>query len=71
MFISPPRRTDQHYVATIGEKKNGAIGMGTVRWRWKDDNGKDHNMNVEDVLFSPTIPSQHPQRHYSCDTTQR
>ena len=30
MFIRPPRRTDQHYVATIGGAKNSAAGMGTT-----------------------------------------
>ena len=30
MFISPPCRTDQHYVATIGGAKNSAAGMGTT-----------------------------------------
>ena len=30
MFISPPRRTDQHYFATIGGAKNSAAGMGTT-----------------------------------------
>ena len=30
MFISPPRRIDQHYVAAIGGAKNSAAGMGTT-----------------------------------------
>ena len=33
MFIGPMRRTDQHYVATIGGRKNSASGTGTIRWR--------------------------------------
>ena len=51
MFISPPRRTDQHYVATIVGAKNSAAGMGTARWRCKDDGGKQHTVDVENVLY--------------------
>ncbi len=56
MFIGELRRTDKHYVATIGGSKNVAQGMGTVRWRWRDDNGKEHAMNIENVLFFPQSP---------------
>ena len=31
MFTSPPRQTDQNYVATIGGAKNSAADMGTTR----------------------------------------
>ena len=53
MFISPPRRTDKHYVATIGCAKNSASGMGTTIWRWKYDGGKQHTIDVKNVLYFP------------------
>ena len=56
MFVSPPRRTTQHYVATIGGKQNAALGMGTVRWSWRDDHGKTHTLDLEDVLYFPQSP---------------
>ena len=56
MFISPPCRTDQHYAATIGGAKNSATGMGTTRWRWKDDGGKQHMIDVVNVLYLPQSP---------------
>ena len=49
-------RTDQHYVATIGGIKNSASGMGTVRWRLKDDLGKIHTLDIENVLYFPQQP---------------
>ena len=30
--------------------------MGTVRWRWKDDTGKQHTTDVHDVLLFPQSP---------------
>ena len=30
--------------------------MGTVRWRWKDDTGKQHTTDVHDVLLFPHSP---------------
>ena len=56
MFISPPRRTDQHYIATIGGAKNSAAGMGTTLWRWKDDGGNQHTIDVKNVLYFPKSP---------------
>ena len=56
MFISAIRRTDKHYVATIGRNRNVASGMGTVMWRWKDDGGKLHDVEVHDVLYFPASP---------------
>ena len=50
------RPTDQHYVATIGGTQNSARGMGTVRWRWKDDDGRVHEYDIKDVLFFPNSP---------------
>ena len=56
MFIGSNRRTDQHHIATIGGNKNSASGMGTVQWRWKDDNRKVHTMDIESVLYFPQSP---------------
>ena len=56
MFIGEIRKTDKHYVATIGGQKNAATGMGTVRWEWKDDNGKQHTYDIEDTLYFPSSP---------------
>ena len=56
MFISLPRRTDQHYVATIGGAQNSVEGMGTTLWRWKDDSGQHHTIDVENVLYFPQSP---------------
>jgi hypothetical protein len=30
--------------------------MGTVRWIWKDDDGKSHTIEVQDVLYFPESP---------------
>ena len=56
MFVGPIRPTDKHYVATIGGTKNSATGMGTVCWRWKDDTGRQHTTNVNNVLLFPQSP---------------
>ena len=56
MFIVPMSRTVKHYVATIGGSKNSASGMGTVWWRWKDDFGKIHTLDIENVLYFPQSP---------------
>ena len=57
MFDGELRPTDSHYVATIGGGKNNvAAGMGTVKWTWKDDNGKSHTMLIHDVLYFPSSP---------------
>ena len=56
MFISPPHRTDQHYVAIIGGAKNSAAGMGTTRWRREDDGGNQHTIDVDNVLYFPQSP---------------
>jgi len=50
------RKTDRHYVATIAGQKNAASAMGTVRWQWKDDDGKTHSFDIQDVLYFPTSP---------------
>ena len=56
MFIILPLQTDHHYVAKIGGAKNSTAGMGTTRWRWKDDGGKQHTIDVDNVLYLPQSP---------------
>ena len=56
MFVGAIRRTDKHYVATIGGNKNAATCMGTVRWTWKDDVGTQHTFDIHDVLLFPQSP---------------
>ena len=56
MFIGPMRRTNQIYVATIGGSKNSESGMGTVQWRFKDDLGKIHTLDIKNVLYFPQSP---------------
>ena len=56
MFLGTIRHTDKHYVSTISRSKNSAIGMGMVRWCWKDDTGKQYNTDVHDVLLFPQSP---------------
>ena len=56
MFIGEIRRAEGHFVATIGGNKNSSAGIGTVRWRWKDDNGQEHTVDVHDVLYFPQSP---------------
>ncbi len=41
-------------VATIGGKTSVPTGIGTVKWTWKDDIGKEHTHFLTDVLFFPT-----------------
>ena len=43
-------------VATIGGKKNTSAGIGTVRWKWKDDNGVFHTFEIQDALYFPDSP---------------
>ena len=43
-------------VATIGGKKNTSAGIGTVRWKWKDDDGVFHTFEIRDVLYFPDSP---------------
>ena len=32
------------------------MGVGTGRWKWKDDGGKIHTFDVKDVLYFPASP---------------
>ena len=43
-------------VATIGGKENTSAGIGTVRWKWKDDDGVFHTFEIQDVLYFPESP---------------
>ena len=43
-------------VATIGGKENTSAGIGTVQWKWKDDDGVFHTFEIRDVLYFPESP---------------
>ena len=43
-------------VATIGGKRNTYAGIGTVCWKWKDDDGVFHTFGIRDVLYFPESP---------------
>ena len=51
MFVGDLSSVSNHKVATIGGKGHQPSGIGTVRWSWRDDKGKLHEYDVENVLF--------------------
>ena len=40
MFEGEIRQIDQNVIATIGGSKDSLENMGSIDWRWKDDDGK-------------------------------
>lgn len=56
MFVGEIEPLEGHAVATIGGASNHASGIGTVRWRWKDDLGREHSHLIQNVLFFPNSP---------------
>ena len=56
MFVGEISPYDKMKVATIDGKGHSASGIGTVRWKWSDDNGKVHDIMVDNVLFFPQSP---------------
>ena len=40
-------------VATIGGKLNQPVGIGTVKWTWKDDGGAVHTEQLKNTLYFP------------------
>ena len=44
-------------VATIGGKQNTSAGIGTVCWKWKDDDGVFHTFEICNVLYFPESPA--------------
>ncbi len=56
MFVDEIRPLASHAVATIGGASNEASGIGTVRWRWKDDTGHEHSHLIANVLYFPNSP---------------
>ena len=50
------KETYKGIVATIGGKLNRPAGIGTVKWKWKDDNGVMHEELLEQVLYFPQSP---------------
>ena len=55
MFITF-KKTTSGMVATIGGKLNRPEGIGTVEWKWKDDEGVIHTEKLENVLHFPQSP---------------
>ena len=43
-------------MATIVGNQNVAAGMGTVKWKWRDDTGTEHTHLTKDVLYFPASP---------------
>ncbi|KAL7542834.1 hypothetical protein ACHAWF_007261 [Thalassiosira exigua] len=56
MFVGDLERVSTHKVATIGGKGHPASGIGTVKWRWRDDTGQEYQYLIENVLFFPQSP---------------
>jgi hypothetical protein len=56
MFQDLKDVTSPNVVATIGGKNSSPSGVGTVKWTWKDDDGKDHTFIFENVLYFPNSP---------------
>ena len=56
MFVGDLKQVTKHKVATIGGKGHAPSGLGTVKWRWVDDNGKSHEYLIHDVLYFPQSP---------------
>ena len=50
------KETSRGMVATIGGKLNSPAGIGTVKWKWKDDAGLVHEILLEKVLYFPNSP---------------
>ena len=44
------KEKNKDIVATIGGKLNRPAGIGTVKWKWKDDNGVMHEEFLEQAL---------------------
>ena len=40
-------------VASIGGKQNTSAGIGTVCWKWKDNDGVFQMFKIRDVLYFP------------------
>ena len=50
------KETTSGMVATIGGKLNRPAGIGTVEWKWNDDDGVTHTQQLENVLYFPQSP---------------
>ena len=55
-FVGEIKLDNDLQVATIGGKENTSAGIGTVRWKWKDDEGVFHTFEIRDVLYFPESP---------------
>ena len=52
MFISLTEINNPSGVETVGGVTN-EVGVGTVRWSWKDDDGKIHSFDLEGCRYIP------------------
>ena len=50
------KETSRGMVATIGGKLNSPAGIGTVKWKSKDDAGLVHEILLDKVLYFPNSP---------------
>ena len=48
--------TSAGLVATLGGKLNQPAGIGTVKWKWKDDGGAVHTEQPENTLYFSKSP---------------
>ena len=51
------KETSRGMVATIGGNLNSPAGIGTVKWKWKDDAGLVHEILLDKVLYFLTLRS--------------
>jgi hypothetical protein len=55
-FVGEIQMDKSLQVATIGGRQNASAGIGTVRWKWNDDDGVSHTFEIRDVLYFPESP---------------
>ena len=56
MFINLTDEVNPSTVATIAGKNSLPKGIGTVKWTWLDDDGRQHEYELKDVYYFPQSP---------------
>ena len=56
MFVGKLHEVDIYGVATIGGTYFKPTGIVTVKWSWKDDEGKAHTYRLERASYFPESP---------------
>ena len=56
MFFGKLYEVDISGVTTTGGTDFKPTGIGTVKWSWKDDEGKSHTHRLERALYLPKYP---------------